>query len=116
VSAAPDYSIVLPAYNEAALLPATLVQLREAMAEAPLAGEVVVCDNNSTDATAELARAAGARVAFEPVNQISSGTTAPRPVRADGLGCRRSRLLHWNKALPAEAGVPPARSVGRNRQ
>ena len=71
MSAAPDYSIVLPAYNEAALLPATLKQLREAMGEAPLAGEIVVCDNNSTDATAELARAAGARVVFEPVNQIS---------------------------------------------
>jgi glycosyltransferase involved in cell wall biosynthesis len=41
------------------------------MAEAPLAGEIVVCDNNSTDATAEQARAAGARVVFEPVNQIS---------------------------------------------
>jgi glycosyltransferase involved in cell wall biosynthesis len=31
----------------------------------------VVCDNNSTDRTADIARAAGARVVFEPVNQIS---------------------------------------------
>ena len=33
--------------------------------------EIIVCDNNSTDRTAELSRAAGARVVFEPVNQIA---------------------------------------------
>ena len=33
--------------------------------------ELVVCDNNSTDATAAIARAHGARVVFEPVNQIA---------------------------------------------
>jgi glycosyltransferase involved in cell wall biosynthesis len=33
--------------------------------------ELVVCDNNSTDRTAEIARAAGATVVFEPHNQIS---------------------------------------------
>src|SRR5580704_3687700 len=32
--------------------------------------ELIVCDNNSTDRTAEIARAAGARVIFEPFNQI----------------------------------------------
>jgi glycosyltransferase involved in cell wall biosynthesis len=32
---------------------------------------LIVCDNNSTDRTAEIARAAGANVVFEPVNQIS---------------------------------------------
>src|SRR5215468_7296878 len=33
--------------------------------------ELIVCDNNSTDRTAEVARSAGATVVFEPVNQIA---------------------------------------------
>ena len=33
--------------------------------------EIIVCNNNSTDRTAELARNLGVRVIFEPVNQIS---------------------------------------------
>ena len=38
--------------------------------------ELVVCDNNSTDGTARIARAAGAVVVFEPVNQISRARNA----------------------------------------
>src|SRR5438093_5774820 len=43
----------------------------EAFAERGWPAEVIVCDNNSSDRTAELARAAGARVVFEPINQIA---------------------------------------------
>jgi len=71
IRATPDYSIVVPAFNEEALLPRTLERLNEAMAAVALTGEIVVCDNNSTDATAAVARDHGATVAFEPVNQIS---------------------------------------------
>lgn len=67
----PDYSIVVPAYNEEVLLPASLERLAAAMAVLSLRGEVVVCDNNSTDKTGEIARSAGAVVVFEAVNQIS---------------------------------------------
>lgn len=66
-------SIIIPAYNEEKLLPATLRSIREASSGFARAGwevELVVCDNNSTDRTAELAREAGAKVVFEPVNQI----------------------------------------------
>lgn len=66
-------SIVIPAFNEAKLLPATLRAVegaRTAFQSLRWLSEVVVCDNNSTDTTGELARAAGARVVFEPVNQI----------------------------------------------
>jgi len=66
-------SVVIPAYNEEKLLPATLAAVRTAAAAFARRGwdwELVVCDNNSADRTAAVARAAGARVAFEPVNQI----------------------------------------------
>ena len=66
-------SVIVPAYNEEKLLPATLRSISQAMSGFTRHGwqtEVVVCDNNSTDRTAELARAAGATVVFEPVNQI----------------------------------------------
>jgi glycosyltransferase involved in cell wall biosynthesis len=63
-------SVIVPAFNEEKLLGESLRAIREAMAAFPEA-ELIVCDNNSTDRTAEIARAAGATVVFEPVNQIS---------------------------------------------
>src|SRR6185436_17497097 len=71
-------SIVVPAFNEERLLPASLASIRAA-AQAFEGGwdwELVVCDNNSTDRTADIARAAGARVVFEPHNQISRARNA----------------------------------------
>jgi GT2 family glycosyltransferase len=65
-------SIVVPAYNEERLLPAALKSiLAAARAFDGWAWELIVCDNNSTDRTAEIAREAGAVVVFEPHNQIS---------------------------------------------
>ena len=67
-------SVVIPAFNEEKLLGATLRSIQAAGAAFADRGwtmEIVVCDNNSTDATAGLARAGGARVVFEPVNQIA---------------------------------------------
>ncbi|HSH93688.1 MAG TPA: glycosyltransferase [Roseimicrobium sp.] len=67
-------SIIIPAFNEEKLLEATLHRVRQAAAILPGRGwdwELVVCDNNSTDSTPEIARRAGAVVIFEPVNQIA---------------------------------------------
>ena len=72
-------SVVVPAFNEERLLAASLQGLREAMsafARRGWAAELIVCDNNSTDRTAEIARAAGAQVVFEPVNQIGRARNA----------------------------------------
>ena len=72
-------SVVVPAFNEEKLLGASLASIREALGAARERGwesELVVCDNNSTDRTAEIARAAGATVVFEPVNQISRARNA----------------------------------------
>jgi glycosyltransferase involved in cell wall biosynthesis len=73
----PTYSIIIPAYNETEELPATLAAVRQAMVAQNLPGECIVVDNNSSDDTAEVARAAGAdRVVFEPVNQIARARNA----------------------------------------
>ena len=67
-------SIVVPAFNEEKLINQSLAAIKSACATFEQLGwiwEIVVCDNNSTDGTAELARAAGAILVFEPINQIS---------------------------------------------
>ena len=67
-------SIIVPAFNEKKFLGETLAQIKSAAGTIANTGwetELIVCDNNSTDRTAEIARAAGATVVFEPVNQIS---------------------------------------------
>ncbi len=69
-----NISVVIPAFNEEKLIGATLRSILAAGAAFGERGwtmEIVVCDNNSTDTTAGLARAAGARVVFDPVNQIA---------------------------------------------
>ena len=67
-------SIVVPAFNEEKLLGDSLARMKSAAGVFGQRGwetELVVCDNNSTDRTAEIARDAGALVVFEPVNQIA---------------------------------------------
>jgi len=66
-------SVVIPAFNEERLIGETLRHIQSALTAFTAKNwetELVVCDNNSTDRTAEMARAAGARVVFEPINQI----------------------------------------------
>ena len=67
-------SVVVPAFNEERLLPQSLAAIgaaSSAFAATGWATELIVCDNNSADRTADIARAAGAIVVFEPINQIS---------------------------------------------
>ncbi|HZQ46882.1 MAG TPA: glycosyltransferase [Verrucomicrobiae bacterium] len=67
-------SVVVPAFNEEKLIGQSLGAIKNAMAtfaESSWESELIVCDNNSTDRTADLARASGAKVVFEPVNQIA---------------------------------------------
>ena len=72
-------SVVIPAFNEERLLPESLQRIQAAsaaFADAGWATELIVCDNNSTDRTAEIAAAAGAIVVFEPINHISRARNA----------------------------------------
>jgi glycosyltransferase involved in cell wall biosynthesis len=59
-------SVVIPCLNEEENIEACVRSALTAMEEAGIPGEVVVADNDSEDRSAELARAAGARVVHEP--------------------------------------------------
>ena len=56
-----SYSVIIPAYNEEQFLPDTLTALDAAMNELGEKGQVIVVDNNSTDATARVAEEHGLR-------------------------------------------------------
>ena len=58
---APRIAVVIPAFNESATIATVVGAFREALSEAT----IFVIDNNSSDATADLARAAGAEVRAE---------------------------------------------------
>ena len=70
-------TFLIPAYNEQGLIGRAVESVHRAAAAVELtAYEVIVCDNASTDRTADLARAAGARVVHEPHRQIARARNA----------------------------------------
>lgn len=82
-------SILVPAFNEEKRLGACLEAIKKS-GEVLRAGGwdwgMVVCDNNSTDGTAEVARAAGVEVVWEGVNQIGRARdAAARAARGEFL-------------------------------
>ncbi len=76
-------SIIIPAKNEAAALPAVLERLRTMIAGRPEGEthEIVVVDDGSTDATADVAAKAGARVVRHPYS-IGNGAAVKAGMRA----------------------------------
>ena len=73
----PELSLILPAKNEAAALGPLLARLRERFPEA----ELIVVDDGSTDGTADIAQAAGARVVRHPVS-LGNGAAVKSGARA----------------------------------
>jgi hypothetical protein len=65
-------SVVLPCLNEAPSVGRCVAQALDAIRATGLTGEVVVCDNGSTDGSAEIARRAGARVVHESARGYGS--------------------------------------------
>ncbi len=55
-----DFALVVPAYNEAPVIPELVRELRAAFERHRLEGEVLLVDDGSTDGTADLALAEGA--------------------------------------------------------
>jgi glycosyltransferase involved in cell wall biosynthesis len=62
----PQISVVIPCLNEEEAVGAVVEQAWAGIERSGRTGEVIVVDNGSTDASASLARAAGARVVHEP--------------------------------------------------
>ncbi|UJP05010.1 MAG: glycosyltransferase [Nitrosomonas sp.] len=78
-------SIVIPAFNEEQLILDCLHSIQASVSANPKTGfthEVIVVDNNSTDNTAQLAARAGAKVVFEPINQIGRARNTGAAVAA----------------------------------
>lgn len=69
-------SFVVPAHNEEQHLPATLVAIRAAAEATGELFEIIVVDDSSTDRTAEIALAAGARLVSVQHRQISATRNA----------------------------------------
>jgi Glycosyl transferase family 2 len=65
-------SIVMPCLNERETVTTCVNKARTWLQQSGYPGEVLVVDNGSTDGSPELARAAGARVIFEPVKGYGS--------------------------------------------
>ena len=82
----PLVSVVIPCLNEEQNIVQCVTSAREVMDRNGLRGEVVVADNNSTDASAELARSAGARVVVERRRGYGSAYLA-------GLAAARGRYI-----------------------
>lgn len=78
-------SIVIPAYNEEALLPATLRALKIAGDVTGVPYEIIVVDDGSTDRTAEIAAAHGARLVRVHLRQIGAARNAGAKVAAGEL-------------------------------
>lgn len=95
----PTVSVIVPSHNDAPMLATCL---RALAAQTRPADEIVVVDNRSSDDTAEVARAAGARVVSEPV----LGTL---PATAAGFDAATGELL---ARLDADS-VPPADWIER---
>jgi len=78
-------SFVVPAHNEEVLIGRTLAAIAEAVAGAGEEWELIVVDDASTDATAAIAQAAGARVIHVDFRQISRTRNAGARVAAGDI-------------------------------
>jgi len=76
----PEISVVIPAYNEEAVIGRVVQGVQEALDDWP-DKEVIVVDDGSTDRTAQVAQAAGARVVRHPYNK-GNGAAVKTGIRA----------------------------------
>jgi glycosyltransferase involved in cell wall biosynthesis len=67
VSQQPLVSVVMPCLNEEAAIGPCIQKIQQTFTAAGIDGEIVVCDNGSTDASVSIAEGMGARVVHQPL-------------------------------------------------
>ena len=67
MSTGPLVSVVMPVLNEEEAIGPCIEKIRATFASAGIDGEIVVCDNGSTDASVAIAERMGARVVHQPL-------------------------------------------------
>jgi glycosyltransferase involved in cell wall biosynthesis len=101
-------SVVVPSKNDGDLLRRCLTALA---AQTRAADEIIVVDNGSTDATSAVARAAGARVIFEPEQGVLAASAAGYDAaRADVIARLDADCVpgaEWVEKLVAAFGADP---------
>ena len=66
-SSRPLVSVVMPCLNEEEAIGICIEKIQRTFATAGIDGEIVVCDNGSTDDTVAIAERMGARVVHQPM-------------------------------------------------
>ena len=103
----PLVSVVIPCLNEAGNIEECVTAAWNALDANGITGEVVVADNGSTDGSAELARAAGARVVHEPRKGYGSAYLAGfAAARGDYIVMADADLTYDFSDIPRALGVP----------
>lgn len=102
-----DFAVVIPAYNEAPVIPELMAALREAFSTFGLEGEVILVDDGSTDGTAQLAEREGKgwgalRVLRHRVNlgKTEAMVTAAQATEKEYLVLFDADLQHTPEEIP----------------
>lgn len=101
IPAAPQLSVILPAFNEQALLDACVRQLHGALAALGVHAEIIIVNDGSRDRTPQIADALAAAlpgvIAVHQANQGIGGAFRTGTQRATG-----DYLILWPADMPAE--------------
>ncbi len=62
-----EVSVVLPCLNEEEAIGDCIKKIKDVFLKENIKGEIVVCDNGSTDESAQIAKTFGAKVVFQPI-------------------------------------------------
>lgn len=106
MDAAPELSVIIPAWNEEFELPSTLTRLCAALKALGRSCELIVVDDASTDQTAAIAKSFGAHVERVEKRQIAA-------VRNAGARIARGRFLLF---VDADTQVPDATLAAAMRE